>query len=159
MKYGYSIRDVAEGVCQGFKVTMDDLRNPNRARHIARPRQVAMFLAREMTSYSYPQIGTFFCRHHTTILSGQRRIAAMISQPERDGLREAVQASRNIIEHRGPSAGQIRQIVANDSGLAQAAQDAATREAEAERRKADHRERSMRGQVVAAVAAAEREAA
>jgi chromosomal replication initiator protein len=50
----YIIRDIERAVCQRFKLTPERLRGAGRQRKIARPRQIAMYLARELTDASLP---------------------------------------------------------------------------------------------------------
>jgi chromosomal replication initiator protein len=95
----YSLRDITDGVCTRFGLTREEIRGPARQRAVARPRQILMYLAREMTGQSLPQIGRYLGRDHTTILHGVRRINTLIAgQPY---LAEAITECRNIIEHRG----------------------------------------------------------
>ncbi len=95
----YSLRDITDGVCTRFNLTRDDMRNQARNRAVARPWQVLMYLAREMTGQSLPQIGRYLCRDHTTIMHGVRRIDKLMTQ--QPYLAAAVEECRNIIEHRG----------------------------------------------------------
>lgn len=75
-----SIRAVSYAVSREFGVSMADLISHRRFWHIARPRQVAMYLAEKLTGKSLPQIGLFLGgRDHTTVLHGVRRIAAMLA--------------------------------------------------------------------------------
>jgi|SRR5579863_3208730 len=73
------LRDVESAVCARFGLKLEQLQSLNRARQVARPRQIAMFLAREMTGLSLPRIGRHFCRDHTTILYAVRKIARMMA--------------------------------------------------------------------------------
>jgi len=76
-----TIRDIEDAVCARFEkigVTRDILHSPCKERRVARPRQIAMYLCRELTDLSYPQIGRYFGgRDHTTVLSAYRRISMM----------------------------------------------------------------------------------
>jgi chromosomal replication initiator protein len=55
-----------------------DLFSPKRTRAIARPRQVAMWLAKDLTAHSYPMIGDAFGgRDHTTVLHAVRKIDSL----------------------------------------------------------------------------------
>ena len=72
-----TIHEIERTVCQRFHLTVEEMRGPCRLRKIARPRQMAMYLCREMTGASLPQIGRHFRRDHTTVLHAQRKIAAM----------------------------------------------------------------------------------
>jgi chromosomal replication initiation ATPase DnaA len=73
-----SLRDIEAAACARFGLTPEMLHGPSRCRGIARPRQIVMYLAREMTPLSYPRIGAHFHRDHTTVLSGERRIRELM---------------------------------------------------------------------------------
>jgi chromosomal replication initiator protein len=75
-----SLRDIEAAVCARFGLTPEILRGPQKHRGIARPRQIVMFLAREMTTLSYPRIGAHFHRDHTTVLFGERRIRELMEK-------------------------------------------------------------------------------
>ena len=59
---------IQEVVARDFQVSVDDLLGKARTRAVAMPRQIAMYLARELTSNSLPQIGTLFNRDHSTVV-------------------------------------------------------------------------------------------
>lgn len=63
-----SVRQIQEAVCREFSITFAQMLSPDRKRAFARPRQIAMFLAREFTALSYPDLGRAFCRDHCTVL-------------------------------------------------------------------------------------------
>lgn len=63
-----AIAAVKERVGTFYHITRSELEGMNRERRFAWPRQVAMTLARELTSKSLPQIGAAFYRDHTTVL-------------------------------------------------------------------------------------------
>ncbi len=70
-----SIDNIQKTVAEYFKIRMSDLLSAKRTRSIARPRQLAMALAKELTSYSLPEIGSQFGgRDHTTVLHATRKI-------------------------------------------------------------------------------------
>lgn len=70
---------VMQTVCDYYSITMNDLTGPTRKREITTPRQIAMFLSRELTGLSLPQIGTVFGgRDHTTVLHSYKTIEAGI---------------------------------------------------------------------------------
>jgi chromosomal replication initiator protein len=70
-----TVEDVQMAACEHFGVTLDELLSPARSPRLAWPRQVAMYLARELTSESLPAIGRQFGgRDHTTVLYAWRRI-------------------------------------------------------------------------------------
>jgi chromosomal replication initiator protein len=73
-----SIENIQKTVADYFKLRVADLLSKRRTRSIARPRQVAMALAKELTNHSLPEIGDAFGgRDHTTVLHACRRIAAL----------------------------------------------------------------------------------
>ena len=67
---------IQEIVASYFKIRIEDLHAKKRTRTIAYPRQIAMYLCRELTDTSLPQIGNFFGgRDHTTVLHAYDKIA------------------------------------------------------------------------------------
>ena len=73
-----TIDNIQKTVAGYFKIRVGDLLSKKRSRSIARPRQVAMALAKELTNHSLPEIGDAFGgRDHTTVLHGCRRIEAL----------------------------------------------------------------------------------
>ncbi len=70
-----TIENIQKTVADYYKVRMSDLLSPRRSRSIARPRQVAMALSKELTNHSFPEIGAAFGgRDHTTVLHACKRI-------------------------------------------------------------------------------------
>ncbi|MFD1881706.1 chromosomal replication initiator protein DnaA [Paracoccus pacificus] len=70
-----SIEDIQRRVAEHYNVRFADLIGPKRVRAVARPRQVAMYLAKQLTSRSLPEIGRRFGgRDHTTIMHGVRKV-------------------------------------------------------------------------------------
>ena len=73
-----SIENIQKTVANYFKLRVGDLLSKRRSRSIARPRQFAMALAKELTNHSLPEIGDAFGgRDHTTVLHACRRIASL----------------------------------------------------------------------------------
>ena len=73
-----SIENIQKTVAEYFKLRVADLLSKRRSRSIARPRQLAMALAKELTNHSLPEIGDAFGgRDHTTVLHACRRITAL----------------------------------------------------------------------------------
>jgi chromosomal replication initiator protein len=73
-----SIENIQKTVADYFKIRVGDLLAKKRSRSIARPRQIAMALAKELTNHSLPEIGDAFGgRDHTTVLHACRRIEAL----------------------------------------------------------------------------------
>lgn len=70
-----SVEEIQRKVAEHYNIRLSDLVGPKRVRTLARPRQVAMYLSKQMTSRSLPEIGRRFGgRDHTTIMHGVRKI-------------------------------------------------------------------------------------
>ncbi len=70
-----SIEDIQKQVAEHYNMRLADMSSPRRARAVARPRQVAMYLAKHLTSRSLPEIGRKFGgRDHTTVMHAIRKI-------------------------------------------------------------------------------------
>jgi chromosomal replication initiator protein len=70
-----SIDNIQKTVAEYYKIRISDLLSAKRTRSIARPRQIAMALAKELTQYSLPEIGNQFGgRDHTTVLHATRKV-------------------------------------------------------------------------------------
>lgn len=83
-----SVTDCLSLVAAECGVTVLDLRSERKDRRVARPRQIAMWLARHATEYSLPRIAAAIGnRDHTTVLHGVRQI---------DGLREIDPSMRDL---------------------------------------------------------------
>ncbi|MCB1863776.1 MAG: chromosomal replication initiator protein DnaA, partial [Gammaproteobacteria bacterium] len=73
-----TIGNIQKTVAEYFKIRTSDLLSNKRSRTIARPRQIAMALAKELTSHSLPEIGDAFGgRDHTTVLYATRKVAEL----------------------------------------------------------------------------------
>ncbi len=73
-----SIENIQKIVAEYFKIRVGDLLSKKRSRSVARPRQIGMALAKELTNHSLPEIGDAFGgRDHTTVLYGCRRIESL----------------------------------------------------------------------------------
>ena len=79
-----SIDNIQRTVAEYYKIKVPDLHSPRRTRSVARPRQVAMALSKELTSHSLPEIGeSFGGRDHTTVLHACRKVLELReSNPE-----------------------------------------------------------------------------
>ncbi|MGR3507887.1 MAG: chromosomal replication initiator protein DnaA [Sulfitobacter sp.] len=70
-----SIEEIQRKVSEHYNIRLSDMVGPKRLRSYARPRQVAMYLCKKMTSRSLPEIGRRFGgRDHTTVMHGVKRI-------------------------------------------------------------------------------------
>ncbi len=73
-----SIDNIQRTVADYYKIKISDLLSKRRSRSVARPRQVAMALSKELTNHSLPEIGDAFGgRDHTTVLHACRKIAEL----------------------------------------------------------------------------------
>lgn len=73
-----TIENIQKLVAEYFKIRTSDMLSKTRSRTIARPRQIAMCLAKELTSHSLPEIGNAFGgRDHTTVLYATRKVAEL----------------------------------------------------------------------------------
>lgn len=78
-----TVDEIQKTVAEHFNLKQADLLSERRTRAIARPRQIAMYLCKQHTTRSYPDIGRRFGgRDHTTVLHGVRKIEEMLSQDE-----------------------------------------------------------------------------
>ncbi len=81
-----TIENIQKTVAEYYKIRIADLLSKRRSRSIARPRQVAMALAKELTNHSLPEIGDAFGgRDHTTVLHACRRIKELRETERRIG--------------------------------------------------------------------------
>ncbi len=79
-----TLENIQKTVAEYFKIRVSDLLSSKRSRTIARPRQIAMTLAKELTNHSLPEIGDAFGgRDHTTVLYANRKIAEMRETEQR----------------------------------------------------------------------------
>ncbi|PPR28218.1 MAG: Chromosomal replication initiator protein DnaA [Alphaproteobacteria bacterium MarineAlpha9_Bin1] len=75
-----TIEEIQKKVAEHFNTRLSDMSSPRRARAVARPRQVAMYLAKQLTSRSLPEIGRKFGgRDHTTVMHAVSRIESLMN--------------------------------------------------------------------------------
>ncbi|WP_296476390.1 chromosomal replication initiator protein DnaA [Roseinatronobacter sp.] len=92
-----TVEEIQRKVAEHFNIRLSDMLGPKRTRTIARPRQIAMYLSKEMTSRSLPEIGRRFGgRDHTTILHGVRKVIEMREQDNQ--LNEDIELLRRLLE-------------------------------------------------------------
>ena len=74
-----TIEEIQKKVAEHFSIRLSDMSSARRARAVARPRQIAMYLSKQLTSRSLPEIGrTFGGRDHTTVMHAVSRIESLI---------------------------------------------------------------------------------
>ena len=94
-----SVEDIQERICETFGVSMDQLVSSSRAAPVTWPRQVAMYLSRELTDQTLPAIGRAFGgRNHTTVMHACRRTAERMASD-----RDAYDTVRRLTEELGGS--------------------------------------------------------
>ncbi|MBV1858984.1 MAG: chromosomal replication initiator protein DnaA [Nannocystaceae bacterium] len=93
-----TVEAVQKAVASHFSVRIADLKGPRRHKGISRPRMIAMFLARELTGSSFPEIGLRFGgKDHSTVINACKRITALSDEdPE---LRSAVSHLREQLSN------------------------------------------------------------
>jgi chromosomal replication initiator protein len=70
-----TIEEIQKRVAEHFNIKLADMQSPRRARSVARPRQIAMFLAKQLTTRSLPEIGRKFGgRDHTTVMHAVKKV-------------------------------------------------------------------------------------
>ncbi|HYF09876.1 MAG TPA: chromosomal replication initiator protein DnaA, partial [Acetobacteraceae bacterium] len=76
-----TIEEIQRKVAEHYNIRLTDMASPRRARNVARPRQVAMYLAKQLTQRSLPEIGRRFGnRDHTTVMHAVSRVAELMQQ-------------------------------------------------------------------------------
>jgi len=76
-----TVEEIQRKVSEHYNIRLSDMIGPKRLRTYARPRQIAMFLSKQLTSRSLPEIGRRFGgRDHTTVMHGVKRIEELRSQ-------------------------------------------------------------------------------
>ena len=76
-----TLDNIQKTVAEYYKVKVVDLLSKRRSRSIARPRQMAMALAKELTNHSLPEIGDHFGgRDHTTVIHACRKVKELIQE-------------------------------------------------------------------------------
>jgi len=79
-----TMENIQKTTAEYYKIRVADLLSKRRSRSVARPRQVAMALAKELTSHSLPEIGDAFGgRDHTTVLHACRKITELRKQEQK----------------------------------------------------------------------------
>jgi len=93
-----TLDNIQRTVAEYYKLRVADLLSKRRSRSIARPRQVAMALAKELTQHSLPEIGDAFGgRDHTTVLHACRKIAELCREETR--LQDDYRNLSNLLTH------------------------------------------------------------
>ncbi len=92
-----TIQDIQNEVCNYYRLRVEDLKSKKRTKTIAFPRQIAMYLSRELTDYSLPKIGEDFGgRDHTTVIHAHEKISQNLKKDPL--LREAIQKIKSRLQ-------------------------------------------------------------
>ncbi len=92
-----TIEEIQRKVAEHYNIRLSDMIGPKRLRNIARPRQVAMYLAKQLTPRSLPEIGRRFGgRDHTTIMHGVRKIEELMTTDSQ--LSDDLQLLRRLLQ-------------------------------------------------------------
>ena len=92
-----TIEEIMRKVAEHYHLRMSDMTSARRARAVARPRQIAMFLAKTLTSKSLPDIGRRFGgRDHTTVMHAIKRIESLMDTDSQ--IAEDVELLRRMME-------------------------------------------------------------
>lgn len=92
-----SIEEIQRKVAEHYNIRLSDMIGPKRLRTIARPRQVAMYLSKQLTPRSLPEIGRRFGgRDHTTIMHGVRKIEELMTTDSQ--LTDDLQLLRRLLQ-------------------------------------------------------------
>ncbi|MGM0562552.1 MAG: chromosomal replication initiator protein DnaA [Pseudomonadota bacterium] len=92
-----TIEEIQKRVAEHYNVRVSDMSSARRARAVARPRQVAMYLAKQMTARSLPEIGRKFGgRDHTTVMHAVRKVEELKATD--NGFAEDVDMLRRMLE-------------------------------------------------------------
>ncbi len=91
-----TIDEIQKKVAEHFNISVKEMQSSRRARTVARPRQIAMYLAKQLTSRSLPEIGRKFDRDHTTVMHAVRKVEELILEDK--SLAEDVDALRRVLE-------------------------------------------------------------
>lgn len=102
-----TIAEIQRAVAEHFRIPLIEMGSQRRARSVARPRQVAMFLCKELTPFSLPMIGRHFGgRDHTTVMHAVKTIEGLAAIDAdlgervaalRDGLRDGLRDPNQLV--------------------------------------------------------------
>ncbi|HAJ69724.1 MAG TPA: chromosomal replication initiator protein DnaA [Alkalibacterium sp.] len=91
-KQNISIASIQQIVSKYYQISLTDLKGKKRVRQIVLPRQIAMYLSRELTSTSLPKIGKEFGgKDHTTVIHAHEKIKKLLNEEENGEMREQIE--------------------------------------------------------------------
>jgi chromosomal replication initiator protein len=90
--------DVERAVCELFQISADALRSDSRARALAYPRMLAMYLARKHTGAAYSEIGRHYGgRNHSTVISAEKKVHSWLRAEERCALLPGFESVADLV--------------------------------------------------------------
>ncbi len=93
-----ALKDVERAVCDLFAIDPENLKAENRARAVAYPRMLAMYLARKHTGAPYSEIGRFFGgRNHSTVIAAEKKVAGWLRDEARNALLAGFETMGDIL--------------------------------------------------------------
>ncbi len=93
-----TIDEIQKKVAEYYSIRISDMHSPRRARTVARPRQVAMYLSKQLTQRSLPEIGRKFGgRDHTTVLHAVKKVEELMAQEK--SMNEDIELLRRTLEN------------------------------------------------------------
>jgi chromosomal replication initiator protein len=75
-----TLERVMQAVCEHFGVSLDEVQSRIRSKNLVVPRQIAMYICREMTDHSLPDIGRYFKRDHSTVIHGHGKVRDLLDE-------------------------------------------------------------------------------
>ena len=92
-----TIDEIQKKVAEYFSISVKEMQSSRRARNVARPRQIAMYLAKQLTARSLPEIGRKFDRDHTTVMHAVRKVEELIV--EDTSMAESIEHLRHALDN------------------------------------------------------------
>jgi chromosomal replication initiator protein len=93
-----ALRDVERAVCQLFQLSAESLKSDCRARALAYPRMLAMFLARKHTGAAYSEIGRYFGgRNHSTVIAAEKKVQGWLRAEEHSALLPSFETVADLV--------------------------------------------------------------
>jgi chromosomal replication initiator protein len=91
-----TIDEITKSVCEYYRIPYKELMGKKKTKDISMPRQIAMYLCRELTGNTYPHIGTAFNgRDHSTVMHACSKVSATMKKDEH--FREKIEELKNKI--------------------------------------------------------------
>ena len=143
-------REIAEVVAVFYDIPVRDVLGPSRIHHIARARQVAVYLCRELTDRSYPVMRQVFQRDHSTLIHSVNLIRHLIGYDE--GMcRDVAALKAYFTDNTAPQAQEVGQMMLENRKAARRIEEERRERAEKLRRAKEAREAKQKVEVAAAL--------